>query len=293
MVGALTIETVVRPRGLYWLPLSARSAGDATRVVRSGCVTALVETEAGLECTTAFQQADGCVVVRAPSEGALDVLRFVLALDDDHTEFLRRFSRDPLLGEATRRLGGLRPLRVATVAHALLRALCGQLIDTRRARALERRIVHAAMPALDGLRAPPTAAALGRFAPAELRRLGLHARRAAALVRLCGTLDLERLRELPAGSADNRLLRERGLGPWSVGVISLEGLGRYDRGLVGDLGLVKLCSALWGRWVEGWETEELLEPYGEWAGLASVYLLAAYHRRLIPLPARRPAARAA
>jgi 3-methyladenine DNA glycosylase/8-oxoguanine DNA glycosylase len=51
---------------------------------------------------------------------------------------------------------------------------------------------------------------------------------------------------------------------------------------VGDLGLVKLLGDLRGRRVEGWETAELLEPYGEWAGLASVYLLAAYGAGLVP-----------
>jgi 3-methyladenine DNA glycosylase/8-oxoguanine DNA glycosylase len=81
-----------------------------------------------------------------------------------------------------------------------------------------------------------------------------------------------------------RLERERGIGPWSIGVIFLEGLGRFDRGLVGDLGLVKLLAAMRGRYVEGWETAELLEPYGEWAGLASVYMLAGWHRGLLPVP---------
>ena len=80
-----------------------------------------------------------------------------------------------------------------------------------------------------------------------------------------------------------RLGRERGLGPWSVGVVALEGLGRCDIGLVGDLGLIKLLRAIRGRPVEGWETAELLEPYGEWRGLASVYLLAAFGRGLLPL----------
>jgi 3-methyladenine DNA glycosylase/8-oxoguanine DNA glycosylase len=79
-------------------------------------------------------------------------------------------------------------------------------------------------------------------------------------------------------------LRERGLGPWSLGVIALEGLGSYERGLVGDLGLVKLVAALRGRRAEIEETAELLEPYGEWAGLASVYLLAGFGRGLITLP---------
>jgi 3-methyladenine DNA glycosylase/8-oxoguanine DNA glycosylase len=122
------------------------------------------------------------------------------------------------------------------------------------------------------------------MAPAELRALGLHARRGAALARICRTLDLERLRSLPSDAAARRLARERGLGPWSVGVICLEGLGRYEHGLVGDLGLVKLCSALRGRRAEAEETAELLAPYGEWAGMASVYLLAGYARGLIPLP---------
>ena len=83
-----------------------------------------------------------------------------------------------------------------------------------------------------------------------------------------------------------RLLRERGLGPWSLGVVCAEGLGSYERGLVGDLGLLKLCKALHGRWVEAAETAELLEPYDEWQGLASVYLLRGFSRGLIPLPER-------
>jgi 3-methyladenine DNA glycosylase/8-oxoguanine DNA glycosylase len=95
---------------------------------------------------------------------------------------------------------------------------------------------------------------------------------------------------LPTDAVVRRLERERGLGPWSAGVVCLEGLGRFEHGLVGDLGLVKLVRALRGRHaVETWETAELLEPYGEWAGLASVYLLAGFGRGLIPLPAARAA----
>jgi 3-methyladenine DNA glycosylase/8-oxoguanine DNA glycosylase len=110
--------------------------------------------------------------------------------------------------------------------------------------------------------------------------------RASALVRLCRAVDLERLREVPTDAAAARLVRESRIGPWSIGVICIEGLGRYERGLVGDLGLVKLLSRMRGRRVEGWETEELLEPYAEWAGLASVYMLSGFHQGLIPMPRR-------
>jgi 3-methyladenine DNA glycosylase/8-oxoguanine DNA glycosylase len=282
------ISAAVRPRGPFSLRLSARLVGDATRTRADGpLVAALAASGVG----RAWQQADGTIQLRAPDERGLDELRFVLALDDDHSEFLERFRLDPLLRHALPHLRGLRPLRLSTVTHSLLRAVCGQLITASRAREIERKVIRAATLRAPGTRlhAPPTPATFAPFAPAELRRLGLGARRGAALVRLCRSVDLERLRTLSTAAAAERLERERGLGPWSVGVVCLEGLGRFERGLVGDLGLVKLCSALWGRWVEGWETAELLEPYGEWAGLAGVYLLAGWRLGLVPLPERTAA----
>jgi 3-methyladenine DNA glycosylase/8-oxoguanine DNA glycosylase len=280
MLG-LMVAADLRPRGPYSLALSARLVGDATRTFRDGVLTAILP--AGNGC--AWQRPDGVVCLRATDEEALAQLRFCVAIDDDHTPFVLRFSRDPLIGRTVRLLRGLRPVRLATVTHALLRALCGQLILASEARAMERRIVRAATARHDRLHAPPTTADLARFAPAELRRLGLHARRGATLARLCRSFDLERLKELPTPAVADRLERERGLGPWSVGVICLEGLGRFERGLEGDLGLVKLLAAMRGRRVEGWETAELLDPYGEWAGLASVYLLAGYAKGLVPIAA--------
>ncbi len=285
------IDVVVRPRGPYSLALTARHAGDATRVFRDGVLDGLLQVDGRVGRGAARQYQDGSMRLVADSEEAIERLRYVLAIDDDHSEFLRRFRDDPMIGPATRRLAGMRQLRLPTVEHALLRALCGQLIEARRARAIERRIVRGVMPAYGSLHAPPTAEALRSVSPAELRAFGLHARRGATLARVCDTVALERLRELPAATVATRLERERGLGPWSVGVVALEGLGRYDLGLIGDLGLVKLLAALRGRRVEGWETEELLTPYGEWAGLAGVYLLSAWARGLLPVnPAQRFAA---
>jgi 3-methyladenine DNA glycosylase/8-oxoguanine DNA glycosylase len=278
------IRTELRPTGPYSLHVSGRHASDATRVVVDGTYRATIRVGERLERVHALQQPDGRIVVAAESEAGVDHVRFALGLDDDHSEFLRRFVDDPLLGETLRRIRGLRPMRTGTVAQALLRAVAGQLIQASRARQIERTVVRAATPALNGLHAPPTAADLARFSPAELGRLGLGARRAAALIRLCRAIDLERLKAHPTQAVAARLVRERGLGPWSVGVVCIEGLGRYEYGLYRDLALAKLASALWGRWVEPEETDELLAPYGEWAGLASVYLLAGYARGFVPLP---------
>jgi 3-methyladenine DNA glycosylase/8-oxoguanine DNA glycosylase len=230
------------------------------------------------------QRPDGTLAARldgAKPPPALERLRFILAADDDHGPFLERFRDDPMLGRPIRDLAGLRPLRVATVSHALLKAVCGQLIQSRAARLLEGRLLRLAARAHGDLRLPPDRSTFAHYAPVELVRHGLAARKAGVLVRLSREWDLERLRGVSTADAAARIERERGLGPWSAGMICLYGLGRFDRGLVGDLGLIKLCSALRGRWADADDTRELLEPYGEWAGLASAYLLASR-----PWPAR-------
>jgi 3-methyladenine DNA glycosylase/8-oxoguanine DNA glycosylase len=278
----LTLELAVRPRGPYSLAFSARLSSDATRTFRDGLFTALLAVDGRPELARAWQSTDGTVTIKAESATVVDRMRWILALDDDHSEFLRSVREDPMLGRASRALRGLRPLRVATVAQALLRAFCGQLIEAKRARRLEQTIIRTVCAeGPERLHLAPATADLAALAPSQLRALGLHAGRGASLVRLCRTIELERLHDVETGVVAARLERERGLGPWSIGVVCLEGLGRYDYGLVGDLGLVKLLRTLRGRPVEGWETAELLEPYGEWAGIASMYLLAGFSRGLL------------
>lgn len=281
--AGVTVEVV--PHGPYSLALSARGSSDSCRRFHGGILTTALEIDGRIELVQAAQRCDGTIVLSAASAGGLEALRFQLALDDDHSAFLGRFARDPLVGPSIRALRGLRPIRLATIAHALLRALCGQLISACEARAIEARVIRRVSPRelASGLHAPPTQERLAALAPAELCRLGLAPRRAAALVRLTRTLDLERLRSLPFERVFARLERERTIGRWSLGVLCLEGFGGYSHGLSGDLGLIKLCSALEGRWVSEAESDELLARYGEWAGLASLYLLQGSRRGLVPL----------
>jgi AraC family transcriptional regulator of adaptative response / DNA-3-methyladenine glycosylase II len=257
------VEAVLKPTGPYRLRLMARR-GVWRGAVPNGRVA------------VAWQRPDGPVVVRAPDDEAVELARFMLAVDDDTGPFHERFGRDPLIGASARALVGYRPLRRATVTHAVVRAMCGQLVEARRALALERAVVRACGDHV------VTQDALRRLPPLELRRLGLAQHRATALHRLAATLDLEALRAHATAAVSQRLLREPGVGPWSVGVIALEGLGRYEHGLVGDLSLVKLYAALTGRWVEGGETVALLAPYAEWQGLAGEVLLLGWARGLVP-----------
>src|SRR5918992_215851 len=182
------VEAAIRPTGLYSLRLTARTPSWSARLPEG-------------RWASARQRPDGEVVVRASCEDALDESRFLLALDDDTTEFHRRFADDPLLGPSVRALRGLRPRRTATVAHAMLRALCGQLIQSRAARDLERELLRVCGED------PPTRETLARFSPAQLRRHGLAAARAATLVRIARTIDLEALKTAAPAIAPARLLR--------------------------------------------------------------------------------------
>ncbi|MDQ3671712.1 MAG: hypothetical protein M3364_04635 [Actinomycetota bacterium] len=258
------VEAVLRAKGLYSLRLTARTETWKAQLSRERWVEAR-------------QLSDGRLLVRASCEQSIGEARFLLALDDDTSEFHRRFARDPLLGPSTRALRGLRTTRTSTVAHAALRAICGQLIQSRRAREIERVVVRACGEH------PPTRESLATLSPAKLTGCGLAESRAATLARLVRRVDLESLKTSLAATALPRLHRERGIGPWSVGVIALQGLGRYDAGLVADLSLVKLYASLRGRWPEQpAETADLLTPYAEWQGLASVFLLAGFARGLVP-----------
>src|SRR4029079_19810840 len=95
-----------------------------------------------------------------------------------------------------------------------------------------------------GLRLHPQRDTFQRFTRAELARHGLVSRKGSSLLRLTKCLDRARLHGVSTEVSAKRIERERGLGPWSSGMICLYGLGRYECGLVGDLGLVKrLCAA--------------------------------------------------
>jgi len=247
-----------------------------TRRVAGGVLSVVARAGGSPMAARAWQRSDGVIEARIRSpepEAAHERLRFMLALDADHAPFLRQARRDPLLREAAWRHAGLRPMRLGTVAHALVKAVVGQLVSGSEAMRLHRAVVGRCAPSLDGLRLPPTAFEVAAMAPAEAVGLGLAGRRAATLSRAARTLDLDRLAAEPPARVAARIQRERGLGPWSTGVIGLYGLGRYEHGLVGDLGLMRLWAAERGAWPAPEETAELLEPYGEWAGLASLYLL--------------------
>ncbi len=264
----------VQPVGPYDLGVSARAPDRVTRRFADGVLEMAVGADGWARV---HQRADGALVARLEAddlEAAWQRLRFELALDDDPSPLLRAHRLDPLLGPLLRRRPGLRPLRAGTAAHAALRAFAGQLISFREAQEIERRVLRLAAPAAgEGLRRSPTAAQITGLGSARITGCGLAPKRAEAMVRLLGRVDLERLGGLAPDAVAARLMREAQVGPWSVGVIALQGWGWPDAGLVGDLGLMKLAGALTGCVPEVADSADLIAPYAPWRGLASLHLM--------------------
>ena len=150
--------------------------------------------------------------------------------------------RDDLLAGPVARARGLRAARKGTCVHALMRRSRGPARDVRRGaphRARDRAARRRPACGPDALARPR------RRRPPRRRprsRPAVSPRRASALVRISQQLDLERAGDRSARRRGELLLRERQTRPWSVATFFLCGLGRYDRGLVGDLGLIR-CAA--------------------------------------------------
>jgi 3-methyladenine DNA glycosylase/8-oxoguanine DNA glycosylase len=259
-----------------------RRAGVLERLLHDGDRPVLVRVE---------QPARDRVVFRAraatPAAAAYGVerMRFALGVDDDLSEFRRRFAGDRLIGRSLRRRPWLRVTRRPEPFEALAWAICEQLIEYERAAAIERRVVRAlGRRWADGDGAPlhdvPAPSTLAGTAPALLQSFDLAGSRALSLVRAA--------REVAAGRVDlhsaeqergwRRLRAIPGIGPWTVEMLALHGQGRHDQLPAGDVGLLKLV----GRALSGGDpraradeatVREFFAPYGEWAGLAWAHMM--------------------
>lgn len=207
---------------------------------------------------------------------AIERMRFALGVDDDLSEFYRRFRRDRLLGPLLRRRPWLRPRRRPWAWEAVAWAVVRQLIESGRAARIQRRIVGRWGARLGreagGLRDVPGAATIAGRAPAELAAMDLSPARSAALRRVAAEIGAGRvLPEQPGGDA--RLLAIPEIGPWTVRCLGFFGRGDPDSLPAGDLVYVKLVGRLagLGRRATVEEVEEFYAPYAPFRALAGTW----------------------
>jgi len=185
---------------------------------------------------------------RVAAREALRRMRFALSVDDDLAPFHTRFADDPLIGRSLRARPWLRVARRPGAFEALAWAICEQLIEFPRAAAIERRIVWRLGRGCQhtGLRDLPTAERVAATAPAMLEGMDLAHRRALTLVRVARGISRGRtvLEDADQQSTLRRLRRVPGVGSWTLAMLSLAGLGRYDAVPAGDVNLLKRAGRL-------------------------------------------------
>lgn len=212
----------------------------------------------------------------AELEVALERMRFALGVDDDLTDFYRRFRSDPLLGPLLRRRPHLRPRRRPWPWEALAWAVVKQLIETGRAARIQRRMVGRwgvrTGAGRGSLRDVPTAEVIAGRAPVEMESMGLALKRAIALRSVAGQVAKGRC-DLASSVSDRRLLSVREIGPWTVQCLGLFGRGDPDSLPAGDLIYLKLVGRLarLGRRATVEEVEEFYAPYAPFRGLAAAW----------------------
>ncbi len=283
--------------------------------VRDGIATRLLHVDGSPVLVRAWQPGPGRAAFRAdpvepaavvnggdgePAGGeqlelAIARMRFALGVDDDHSEFFRRFRREPLIGPLLRRLPSFRPRRHPWPWEALNAAVAKQLIESSRAAVIQRRIVGRWGPRLgegrDALRDVPGPATIAGRAPAELQSMDLSGNRALALRRVAREVAAGRCDLADAGD-DRRLLAVPEIGPWTVQCLGLFGRGDPDSLPAGDLAYIKLVGRLagLGRRATIPEVDEFYAPYAPYRGLVGALTIAGLHRLVAHGPPLRLAA---
>ncbi len=295
----MSLELEVRPPSPFRLP--THGSEDGVMRVQRGVTSRLLHVDGSPVLVRAWEPGKDRVALRAepldpnviavprpdavaPARQAGDAdlalaierMRFALGVDDDLSEFYRRFRGDPLLGPLLRRRPHLRPRRRPWPWEALAWAVVKQLIETGRAARIQRRMVGRWGPRLgpgrEGLRDVPTADLIAGRAPVEMESMGLALKRAIALRAVAGFVAGGRS-DLSDPGADRRLLGVREIGPWTVQCLGLFGRGEADSLPAGDLIYLKLVGRLarLGRRATVEEVEEFYAPYAPFRGLAGAW----------------------
>ena len=241
-----------------------------------------------------LQRAGAETATDADLEEAIGRTRHALAVDDDLSDFKRRFRADPLLGPLIRRLPWLRVRRCPSPWEAFAWAVTEQLIESREAARIQRRMVQRWGTALNGpagarpLADVPGPEVVAALAPAELVACELAPKRALALVKAAREIASGRCDPGDPGD-DRRLLAISEIGPWTIQCLALRGRGDLDSLPAGDVAYLKLVGHLSGRGRRATvaEVEDFYAPYAPYRALAARLTLAGLSRATVAMPPLR------
>jgi DNA-3-methyladenine glycosylase II len=184
---------------------------------------------------------------------------------------------DPVLASLIDEVGAPRDRRAGRPNDkygALVRSIVGQQLSTKAARAIYGRLTERY-----GGRTPTPQEVLAED-PEELRAAAGLSRAKVGFLRslaehvLEGSLELDRLEQLPDDQVIAELVAVKGLGLWSAHMFLMFHLGRPDVLAVGDLGIRRAVMIRYrlGALPTPAELEKVAEPWRPYRTLACLYL---------------------
>lgn len=186
---------------------------------------------------------------------------------------LEHLAADPVLARLIAGYGVVTRERGRPRFYALVRAIIGQQISVKAAAAIDGR--------LRGLFPGGEISAVGLLerSEVELRAVGLSAAKTRSLQDLAarvasGSLDLERIHELPDEEVVAQLVPVRGIGRWTAEMFLIFSLQRDDVLSTGDLGVRQAIKNLYGfaQLPTPAECERIAEPWRPYRSIATFYL---------------------
>jgi DNA-3-methyladenine glycosylase II len=222
------------------------------------------------------------------TEGALAKLverQFSTRLD--LTPFYRLATSDRVLSRLVQHFRGMRIPQAPTVYETLICAILEQQVNLTFAHQVKKALIGAYGLATEfegrTYRTFPEPVRLALVTPSDLRVLqtsGPKARYIIALSRavLDGRLDLEALRHVEPSQAAERLLREKGVGPWTAHYVGLRALGHLDCLPAADVGLQKVIQRFYGlrQKPTAARVEKIAKAWAGWRSYATFYLWLTY-----------------
>ncbi|RKS80084.1 AraC family transcriptional regulator of adaptative response / DNA-3-methyladenine glycosylase II [Motilibacter peucedani] len=223
---------------------------------------------------------------------AISRCRRLLDLDADPVAVDEALAEDPALEPHVRKAPGRRVPRTVDVHELAVRAVLGQQVSTAAARTHAGRIAAALGTPVDdpdgGLtRLWPTVEQLAALAPEDLAMPASRRRAVLALVRALADGDVQLGPGADWGRARAELLALPGIGPWTVEVVAMRGLGDPDAFLPGDLG-VRIAATALGLPDAAGPLDTYSQRWRPWRAYAVQYLWATGTHAVNTMPGSTP-----
>ncbi len=223
-----------------------------------------------------------------------EIIRLVerqFSTDLDLAPFYRLAKSDGVLAKLIERFAGMRIPQAPTVYETVICAILEQQVNLSFAHQVKKALVETfgSHVEFEGVRynAFPEPAALAISTPRAMRRIqisGPKARYIIAISRatLDGSLDLEGLASLDPAAAHEKLMAQKGVGPWTAHYVGMRALGHRDCLPGADVGLQKAVQRFYGlrKPPTVARIEKLARPWTGWRSYATFYLWLTYWEKI-------------